>query len=167
MPPSAAHMGMRLAEESADTKRRLVVQQTWCIVEKTMKDESTRVFYERLLQKNPELKPLFASVHMQTQAHKLYEVLQVAVRFLSNMDELVPVLEDMGVRHGVTYGVTRAHYKALNLAFIESMACSFESQKDTHDRGTTVWNEEAADAWTFVLNEIGMIMADAADRAAS
>ena len=107
---------------------------------------------------------MFASVQMQTQAHNLYELLQVAVRFLYNMDEFVPVLEEMGVRHGVNYGVTRAHYKVLNQVFVESMAASFASLKDTQK---TVWNEEAADAWAFVLNEICTIMADAADRATS
>ena len=65
-------------------------------------------FYSRLFDTDPELKPLFKGDVAQ-QGRMLISVLSAAVKGLSDLDALVPVLRNLGARHH-TYGVQEAHY---------------------------------------------------------
>ena len=145
-------------------RRKELVQQTWRAVELGLDVQATRQFYVRLFEKYPEIKPLFGNVDMELQAKKLYEVIKVAVRFLDNMDQLVPTLKDLGVRHARCYSVKREHYDAVTDTFIRVLNEFIFSQWNRGIEGS-IWLLDVADAWAWVLTFIGNTMADAADEA--
>jgi hemoglobin-like flavoprotein len=74
------------------------------------------LFYGRLFELDPALKPLFRG-DMKEQGRMLMSVLSTAVRGLANPAPLVPVLKDLGKRH-VAYGVRDEHYPVVGNALI-------------------------------------------------
>jgi len=155
---------VELAPEDWDrlARRKELVRQTWRAVELGLDVRATRQFYVKLFQKYPEIKPHFNNVNMELQAKKLHEVFKVAVRFLDNMDQLVPTLKDLGIRHARCYGVKREHYDAVTDSFIrvlnELVFCDWKQGLEGSIRLLDI-----ADAWSWVLTFIGNTMADAAD----
>ena len=142
-------------------KRKILVQQSWAIVEKAVGSEAMRNVYERLFRKYPEVRQMFQGVDMNLQSQKLYLALQVTVRFLGNRKELTPMLEEMGVRHALQYGVNTEHYHALRKVFLETIDAFFKSQGPPLSLS---WNEETLDAWSWALTTTFSIMIRAADR---
>jgi len=74
------------------------------------------VFYKRLFELDPSLRPLFRG-NIEGQAAKLMQMLAAAVRLLDKPQSLVPVLEDLGRRH-VHYGVRDEHYDTVGDALL-------------------------------------------------
>jgi hemoglobin-like flavoprotein len=144
-------------------RHTLIVQQTWDVLERNLSEETTRLFYERLFETNSQIIPLFENVNMVTQAHSLYQVLQVTVRFLANTDVVTPFLDEIGARHALYYGVGPAHYKVLSTVLTETIVAYFVSLPETSPE-RRMWCSEAADAWSWALTEITTIMIVAADR---
>jgi hemoglobin-like flavoprotein len=85
----------------------VLVQESW---EKVVPiaDAAAQLFYNRLFELDPSLRPMFAT-DMTEQRKKLMQMITVAVRGLSRLEELVPAVEALGARHG-SYGVTDTHY---------------------------------------------------------
>ena len=93
-----------------------LVQRTWEMV-LPIADDAAQLFYNRLFELDPSLKPMFAHSDMAEQRKKLMQMITVAVRGLPRLDELVPAIEAMGRRH-VGYGVTDAHYDTVGAALL-------------------------------------------------
>lgn len=74
------------------------------------------LFYGRLFELDPNLKPLFRG-DMKEQGRMLMSVIATAVRSLSSPAPLVPILKDMGKRH-VAYGVRDEHYATVGSALL-------------------------------------------------
>ena len=74
------------------------------------------LFYARLFEIDPSLKPLFKG-DLKRQGQMLMSMIATAVRGLSNPDGLIPVLRNLGQRHAA-YGVTDAHYATVATALI-------------------------------------------------
>ena len=74
------------------------------------------LFYARLFEIDPSLKPLFKG-DLKRQGAMLMSMIATAVRGLSNPDGLIPVLRNLGQRHA-GYGVTDAHYATVATALI-------------------------------------------------
>ena len=79
-------------------KRKQVVQGTWKTVEDALAVESTKLFYKHLFETHPEVKVLFENADMEAQAQKLYKTVELATQYLSDIESLVPVLEELGER---------------------------------------------------------------------
>jgi hemoglobin-like flavoprotein len=80
------------------------------------------VFYQRLFELDPALRPLFKT-DIELQAEKLMEMLAAALSLLERPGELTSTLEDLGARH-VGYGVKTEHYATVGtalLAMLESV----------------------------------------------
>ncbi|HZI31321.1 MAG TPA: globin family protein [Candidatus Binatia bacterium] len=92
-----------------------LVQTTW---EKCMPiaDQAAALFYGKLFELDPELKPLFKT-DIKEQGKKLMVMITAAVRGLSDLGKLVPVVEDLGRRH-VGYGVKDDHYATVGTALL-------------------------------------------------
>jgi hemoglobin-like flavoprotein len=71
-------------------------------------DETARLFYERLFEMDPSLRSMFRG-NMQEQGRKLMQMIGVAVGALQRLEQLLPVIEDLGRRHA-RYGVREEHY---------------------------------------------------------
>ena len=147
------------AEES---RKKQVIQQTWRLIENGPASDLTIVFYDRLFEMDPDIEPLFAKVDMAHQATKVYEVLQVAVRYLDDTTDIIPLLEDIGIRHARDYGVVKAHYDIMEKAFLEAISSTFQSEEMDLPPGMSA--AEARDAYKWVLGIITRVMTDAAAR---
>lgn len=79
-------------------------------------DTAAALFYERLFTLDPTLRSLFHS-DMRQQGCKLMAMLKIAVTGLSRLEELVPVVQQLGVRHW-GYGVQDAHYATVGAALL-------------------------------------------------
>jgi len=81
-----------------------------------IKSKAAGLFYRRLFEIAPEVKPLFTD-DMEEQGSELMATLAVAVNGLSNLAEIVPTVQDLARRH-VGYGVREAHYPPVGAALL-------------------------------------------------
>jgi hemoglobin-like flavoprotein len=79
-------------------------------------DSAAALFYQRLFELDPELKGLFKT-DIQQQGKKLMQMITVAVRGLSDLEKLVPAVQDLGRRH-VGYGVRSKDYESVGAALL-------------------------------------------------
>jgi hemoglobin-like flavoprotein len=107
---------------------------------------AAELFYHRLFELDPALRPLFRS-DMKRQGMTLMTMLSSAVRGLSNPQGLVPVLRSLGRRH-VAYGVQDKHYDVVGQAFLDTLA---------HGLGDD-FNDETREAWTAAYGMMAALM---------
>jgi hemoglobin-like flavoprotein len=93
-----------------------LVQESWEQV-LPIADTAAQLFYQRLFELDPSLRRLFTQTDMSEQRKKLMQMITVAVRGLTRLDELVPAVEALGNRHA-GYGVTDAHYGTVATALL-------------------------------------------------
>lgn len=92
-----------------------LVQESWQRV-LPIKDDAAQLFYRRLFELNPSLQPLFKG-DMAEQRRKLMSILGVAVNSLTNVEALVPALQNLGRKHN-TYGVKAQDYDTVGAALL-------------------------------------------------
>lgn len=84
-------------------------------------DQAADIFYGRLFEIAPEVKPLFGgdlgSEAMTAQGQKLMATLGVVVNGLHDIGAIAPVAADLAKRH-VDYGVKAEHYASVGEALI-------------------------------------------------
>ena len=108
------------------------------------------LFYKRLFEIEPATAPLFKG-DMKQQGLQFMRVLALAVGSLSSMSTLVPVVQQLGVRHA-TYGVKAEHYDAVRRALLWALAATLQ------DAYTT----EVREAWSTAYAMLAGIMREAA-----
>jgi len=101
----------------AEQKHRL--RKTFATVER-QSQVAALVFYQRLFDLNPMLRPLFKT-DIELQAAKLMDMLSTALSLLEKPEELTETLEELGVRH-VTYGVRTEHYDTVGAALLAMLS---------------------------------------------
>jgi hemoglobin-like flavoprotein len=74
------------------------------------------LFYSRLFEISPEVKPLFHG-DMKEQGRNLMTTLGVVVSGLKSPDSILPAVKALAVKH-VGYGVTAEHYAPVGAALI-------------------------------------------------
>jgi hemoglobin-like flavoprotein len=92
-----------------------LVQRTWSQV-LPISEAASSLFYDRLFEMDPSLRPLFKSDIAQ-QKKKLMQMLSVAVDGLTHPQRLLPVLEQLGARHA-GYMVQDHHYGLVGEALL-------------------------------------------------
>ena len=112
-------------------------------------DDAAALFYRRLFQLDPRLKLMFRG-DMAEQRKKLMQMITAAVKGLDHLEQLVPVLQDLGRRH-VAYGVTEAHYETVGAALLWSLEKGL-------GKGFT---PEVEDAWVAVYRLLSTTMKEA------
>ena len=73
------------------------VQTTFDMVE-PIADKAAELFYGRLFEIAPEVRPMFKS-DMSEQGAKLMRMLGIAVRGLTKLETIVPAVQNLGVKH--------------------------------------------------------------------
>jgi hemoglobin-like flavoprotein/class 3 adenylate cyclase len=114
------------------------------------RQEAAATFYAKLFEIAPDVRPMFANVDIRVQGEMLMNMLAAAVRGLDRLEELKPVLQELGRRH-VAYGVQIPHYavvEACLLHTVETMAGS-------------AFNLDVKLAWTAIYNFIAQTMIEA------
>ena len=79
-------------------------------------ETAAQLFYARLFELDPDLKPLFKG-NLTEQGRKLMQMLALAVSSLDRMDQLLPVVRSLGTRH-VVYGVRDKDYETVGQALL-------------------------------------------------
>jgi nitric oxide dioxygenase len=117
-------------------------------------DAVATLFYSRLFDLDPGLKRMFSS-DMTGQGRKLTTMLALAVNSLNRLDELVPVVRSLGVRHA-GYGVTDAHYDTVGSALLWTLEQGLGAG----------FTPDVREAWTSVYGVLATTMKSAAAAAA-
>ena len=131
------------------SKQIAVVQTTWKQVT-PIADTAAELFYNRLFELDPSLRPLFKG-DIKEQGEKLMKMITVAVNGLGRLDEIVPAVRALGKRH-VGYGVEDAHYDLVG----EALLLTLEQGLDED------FTPEVKDAWATVYDLLATTMKAAA-----
>jgi hemoglobin-like flavoprotein len=113
-------------------------------------DDAAVLFYQRLFELDPSLEPMFRG-NMAEQRKKLMQMLTAAVKGLDRLDQLVPVVENLGRRHA-GYGVTDAHYDTVGSALLWTLEMGLGR----------AFTAEVKDAWATVYGLLATTMKEAA-----
>jgi nitric oxide dioxygenase len=108
------------------------------------------LFYGRLFEIAPEVKPLFSG-DMKEQGRKLMTTLGVVVNNLKNPDVIVPAAKALAVKH-VGYGVTAEHYAPVGAALIWTLEQGLGDD----------FTPETRDAWIAAYTLLSGVMIDEA-----
>jgi len=127
-----------MQEEDAMTPRQKMLVQTTFAQVAPIADTAAALFYNRLFELDPALRPMFTT-DIEKQGRKLMQMLAVAVAGLDDLTALVPAVRALGKRH-VGYGVQDAHYEAVADALIWTLATGLGD----------AFNLEVRDAWATV-----------------
>ena len=129
-----------------------LVQQSFALVA-PIADTAAQMFYQRLFELDPSLKAMFRG-DMTEQRKKLMQMLTAAVKGLDRIDQLVPVVQDLGRRH-VRYGVEDKHYDTVGAALLWTL-----------EQGLgPAFTPECCEAWATVYGILANTMKDAAHEA--
>ena len=107
-------------------------------------------FYSYLFEIAPEVRPLFKG-DMAQQGSKLMTTLGVAVKGLSNLEVIVPVVETLARKH-LDYGVEAKHYEPVGAALLRAIE---------HSLGTA-YTPEIGTAWAEAYAVLSSTMINAA-----
>jgi hemoglobin-like flavoprotein len=126
-----------------------LVQSSFRIVQ-PVAGTAAELFYKRLFEIDPALRALFKR-DMKEQGQKFIQVLAVAVSGLSNTATLLPVIQQLGVRH-IAYGVRPEHYDSLRQALMWTLALVLQD----------AYTEEVRSAWATAYAMLAGVMKEAA-----
>lgn len=132
-------------------EQKNLVQASWEKV-KPISDTAAELFYGKLFELDPELKPMFANSDMKEQGKKLMVMIGTAVKGLDTLGELVPAVQKLGERH-VGYGVKSSHYDTVGTALL-----------DTLEKGLGEdFTADAKEAWTITYTTLANVMIKASN----
>lgn len=108
------------------------------------------LFYGRLFELNPALRPMFRS-DIAVQGRKLMDMLTAVIDNLDHLEDLAPAIRAMGQRH-VGYGVQLEHYDAVKTALIWALGQALDTE----------FYPEIKTAWSSVIEAISTVMKEGA-----
>ncbi|MDP2409708.1 MAG: globin family protein [Pseudolabrys sp.] len=113
-------------------------------------DQAATLFYGRLFELAPEVKPLFKG-DMTEQGRKLMGTLAVVVGGLTKLESVLPAASALAKKH-VGYGVKPQHYTPVGAALLWTL-----------EQGLgPAWTPETAEAWTSAYTTLsGYMIAEA------
>jgi hemoglobin-like flavoprotein len=115
-------------------------------------EEAAALFYDRLFEIGPELRPLFKG-DIREQGRKLMQMIGLVVKSLGRIEELVPAIRTMGARHA-GYGVEDRHYETVGSALLWTL-----------EKGLgAAFTAETKEAWTAAYSLLAQTMKDAGSR---
>ena len=109
-------------------------------------DQAAEIFYDRLFEIAPQVKPLFKG-DMAKQRRALMGTLGVVVNGLSNLALVLPAASNLAKKH-VSYGVEVSHYPAVGAALLWTL------EKGLRE----AWTPEVATAWSDAYGTLSGFM---------
>ncbi|MCH8894251.1 MAG: hemin receptor [Chloroflexi bacterium] len=134
-----------------DAQQINLVQKSWSKI-LPISDKAAELFYNRLFEIDPSTKVLFRG-DMEVQGRKLMQMITAAVNGLNDLDGLVPVVQDLGRRHG-GYGVQEKHYGSVGSALLWTLEQGLGDD----------FTPEVKIAWTETYMLLAGVMQDAAKK---
>lgn len=109
-------------------------------------DQAAEIFYGRLFEIAPQVKPLFKG-DMAKQRRALMGTLGVVVNGLSNLPSVLPAASALAKKH-VSYGVKASDYLVVGSALLWTL-----------EKGLgEAWTPDVADAWTDAYGTLSSFM---------
>jgi hemoglobin-like flavoprotein len=130
-----------------------MVSSTWKQV-LPISEKAAELFYGKLFELDPEARSLFKG-DMTEQGKKLMQMINTAVNNISDVEKIIPALQDLGKRH-VDYGVKEEDYTTVANALLWTL------EQGLGDAFT----EEVKAAWTETYMTLASVMIEAAKEAA-
>jgi nitric oxide dioxygenase len=109
-------------------------------------EQAAVLFYGRLFEIAPEVKPLFRG-DMTEQGRKLMATLAVVVNGLANLEAILPAASALARRH-IAYGVKSGHYTPVGEALLWTLERGLGAQ----------WTQELAAAWAAAYTTLSQYM---------
>jgi hemoglobin-like flavoprotein len=129
-----------------------LVRESWARFEPAAV-QSSRFFYDKLFELDPEAQQLFAKTDMEAQGKKVMQMLAEIVRNIDRPEQLIPEVAGLARRH-VHYGVRDDQYDSLGTALLWTL-----------ERGLgPAFTPEVRDAWTEAYLLLSTVMRRAAAR---
>ena len=119
-------------------------------------DQAATIFYNRLFELDPSLRPLFAHTDMAGQRKILMQTLTVVVKSIDRLGDIVPAVQALGRRHA-GYGVQPEHFATVGQALLDTFAIGL-------GEGFT---PDAKEAWTIAYGVLADVMIEAMAEAAA
>ncbi|MFN8634090.1 MAG: globin family protein [Chloroflexota bacterium] len=129
--------------------QKTLVQTTFAQVA-TISETAAALFYAKLFELDPSLRPLFRG-DLRDQGRKLMEMIGLAVRHLDDFERLAPAIQNLGSRHA-GYGVKDEHYETVATALLWTLKAGLGES----------FTPEARAAWIAVYTLLANTMKDGA-----
>jgi len=131
------------------------VKQSWAKV-LPIADVASGLFYDRLFELHPELRPMFNLGNLVSQRKILVKAISMVVVSLERIETLIPTISDLGKRHQ-GYGVEDQHYDQVAAALLWMLETVLGDD----------WNEEVKTAWTNAYQLLASVMMEGARQRSS
>jgi hemoglobin-like flavoprotein len=109
------------------------------------------LFYNRLFELDPALRPLFTA-NLDEQKQKLMSTLAFAVAGLNRPEQILPIVRQLGQKH-VGYGVQEQHYQTVGAALLWTLGQGLGDQ----------FTPQVEEAWTAVYTLLAQTMQEGAN----
>lgn len=114
-------------------------------------DKAAEIFYAKLFELDPSLKALFKG-NMSEQGQKLMTMIGTAVAGLTNLEAIVPAVQDLGKRHK-GYNVPKESYATVGAALIDTLSVGLGD----------AFTVEVKEAWVKVYTLLSEVMIEASE----
>ena len=116
-----------------------LVKNSWAIVAQLEMEVVGGLFYNRLFEIMPSVKPMFRKTPMPEQSKKLLTMLSYVIGKLDKLEEIMDEVTKLARRH-TQYGVKDEHYAAVGTALLWTLEQGLGE----------LWNAALAAAWTEI-----------------
>ena len=134
-----------------DQRQINLVQETFALVV-PIKEKAADLFYARLFEIEPSTRALFGD-DIEAQGKKLMAALGTVVSGLTNLDSIVPTVEELGRSH-VDFGVEDWHYNKVSEALLWTLGQGLGD----------AFTDEVQDAWVEAYTILASVMKAAAEK---
>jgi hemoglobin-like flavoprotein len=121
--------------------QQVIVRNTFTTIA-ARSNETAQLFYERVFEIDPSLRPLFR-VEMKSQQHHFMLAISALVTSLSAPELIKPILQQIGKRHR-NYGVQLEHYPIMKRALLDTLSRVLEDD----------YTYDAEEAWSLVYDSL-------------
>jgi hemoglobin-like flavoprotein len=120
---------------------------------KPIADVAADLFYGRLFELDPNLRPLFKG-NLSEQKQKLVATLAFAVAGLNRPEKILPTVRQLGTRHA-GYGVQEGHYQTVGAALLWTLGQGLGEH----------FTPQVEEAWTAVYSLLAQTMQEGSNGA--
>ena len=126
-----------------------LVKYSWSVVERIDPVVAGGIFYKRLLDTAPQLRPMFREP-IPMQSKKLITMIGYVIHRLDKLDTIVADIQQLAQRH-VQYGVKEEHYAIVGAALLWTLEQALAG----------LWTQEVKEAWAACYQLLSSAMIDA------
>ena len=135
------------------TQQVLHVKSTWAMVASLDTVTVGGLFYNRLFEIAPEVRPMFRAP-IPEQSKKLFTMIGYVIYKLDKLEDIIDEVAKLAERH-VQYGVKAEHYNVV----AEALLWTLEQGLGEH------WTEDVKEAWVLCYTTLAGAMIAAGDKA--